>query len=286
MYYSVIFVLAFIAQLNYANAQGGRGGGAGGSGDPGDTGAWEEVNLPDDDVTSLLENFLPDGLAYQVLTAERWHRGAIQHNITLSIDNQQCHLLFRDTEHHTRPIETLEDTCTEIIEDIDECESTPCQNGGSCTDGFASYTCACAAGYTGQNCEININDCLPNPCQNGGICTDGVNNYTCQCMFRFNGYNCENEDDDDQGGTEYIQHVGKHISWGQPQPSVTTKPACATLCAQDDNCTFYDWNYGYIGDTYVGPYQGVHCWLHDETKTVDDIRTAYMKVDCFEKTFI
>ena len=30
----------------------------------------------------------------------------------------------------------------------------PCLNGGTCTDGINSYNCTCAAGYTGENCEI------------------------------------------------------------------------------------------------------------------------------------
>ena len=36
------------------------------------------------------------------------------------------------------------------------------------------------------------NDCYPNPCQNGGACTDGANTYTCECAEGFNGTNCEN----------------------------------------------------------------------------------------------
>ena len=39
------------------------------------------------------------------------------------------------------------------LTDIDECNSTLCQNGGTCTDGVNSYTCACVAGYEGDNCE-------------------------------------------------------------------------------------------------------------------------------------
>ena len=39
--------------------------------------------------------------------------------------------------------------------DIDECASSPCQNGGTCTDGFNSYTCVCAAGRTGLHCGGN-----------------------------------------------------------------------------------------------------------------------------------
>ena len=43
--------------------------------------------------------------------------------------------------------------CVSIV-DIDECLSGHCQNGATCKDGVNSYTCNCAAGYTGQNCSI------------------------------------------------------------------------------------------------------------------------------------
>ena len=42
-----------------------------------------------------------------------------------------------------------------IISDIDECASNPCQNGGQCIDGINGYTCFCAAGFTGVNCETS-----------------------------------------------------------------------------------------------------------------------------------
>ena len=29
-------------------------------------------------------------------------------------------------------------------------------NGGTCTDGVNSYTCACAPGYSGEGCEIGM----------------------------------------------------------------------------------------------------------------------------------
>ena len=37
------------------------------------------------------------------------------------------------------------------------------------------------SGFTGENCEVNIDDCVNNVCQNGGTCVDGVNTYTCTC---------------------------------------------------------------------------------------------------------
>ena len=54
---------------------------------------------------------------------------------------------------------------------IDECESDPCENGATCLDGIAEYTCVCRLGYEGTNCETEINECeLYQPCQNGATC--------------------------------------------------------------------------------------------------------------------
>ena len=40
-----------------------------------------------------------------------------------------------------------------VTENINECESNPCQNGGVCTDNVNGYTCSCADGYNGTDCE-------------------------------------------------------------------------------------------------------------------------------------
>ena len=37
--------------------------------------------------------------------------------------------------------------------DIDECASSPCQNGGTCIDAIDAYTCDCVPGYDGTDCE-------------------------------------------------------------------------------------------------------------------------------------
>lgn len=44
--------------------------------------------------------------------------------------------------------------------DIDECASNPCKNGGTCKDGIDSYSCECAPGYEGYNCDNGIFESL------------------------------------------------------------------------------------------------------------------------------
>ena len=39
-----------------------------------------------------------------------------------------------------------------ICTDINECSPNPCENGGRCSDGVDTFTCACAPGYTGPTC--------------------------------------------------------------------------------------------------------------------------------------
>ena len=37
--------------------------------------------------------------------------------------------------------------------EINECESTPCTNGGSCVDEVNRFKCKCASGYVGTTCD-------------------------------------------------------------------------------------------------------------------------------------
>ena len=43
--------------------------------------------------------------------------------------------------------------CCYSPEDIDECSSDPCENGGSCVDQPGQYTCLCEKGFDGDLCE-------------------------------------------------------------------------------------------------------------------------------------
>lgn len=49
----------------------------------------------------------------------------------------------------------------------------------------------CQPGFTGFNCQTNINECDSNPCLNGGVCQDEVNAFSCVCKRGYWGKNCE-----------------------------------------------------------------------------------------------
>ncbi|XP_048590502.1 lactadherin [Nematostella vectensis] len=69
------------------------------------------------------------------------------------------------------------------------CDSSPCKNGGSCTNkpDNTGYTCTCTSEYTGTECEKK------SPCKNGATCTNSADNsgYICTCSSVFTGNTCE-----------------------------------------------------------------------------------------------
>ncbi|XP_022095362.1 uncharacterized protein LOC110981781 [Acanthaster planci] len=88
-----------------------------------------------------------------------------------------------------------------LVEDIPsattvpgDCQDSFCFNGGMCViqpGNPNTLMCVCPAGYSGDNCEINVNECLSTPCQFGGECRDVINGYICLCSPGRGGPNCE-----------------------------------------------------------------------------------------------
>ncbi|XP_052272462.1 uncharacterized protein LOC127872979 isoform X1 [Dreissena polymorpha] len=71
------------------------------------------------------------------------------------------------------------------------CQKLHCKNGGTCMSEEFTPTCACKPGYTGRDCDSDIDECANSPCQHNGTCLDGQNNYTCRCARAYTGGNCE-----------------------------------------------------------------------------------------------
>lgn len=69
------------------------------------------------------------------------------------------------------------------------CRGSSQEDAGASTDGqgLTGLLAPPAAGFTGQNCEENIDDCPGNSCKNGGACVDGVNTYNCRCPPEWTG---------------------------------------------------------------------------------------------------
>ena len=56
--------------------------------------------------------------------------------------------------------------------DLNPCAHlSPCENGGNCSnEGANQYSCACLFGYTGMNCEEEIDECNMSSCDNDATC--------------------------------------------------------------------------------------------------------------------
>ena len=117
--------------------------------------------------------------------------------------NDECRAEHRSLEqerdlvdHIKYKISTLTTVRDDETGEADDCAGNPCKNGGICKDGVKSFTCTCAAGYSGVTCETNIDECAPKPCKNGGTCKDGVNSFTCTCAAGYSGDTCETNIDE------------------------------------------------------------------------------------------
>lgn len=88
----------------------------------------------------------------------------------------------------------------------DVCSSGPCGAHGKCIgveqaaahnatgpSGGAAYRCACESGFSGTQCQHNIDECESEPCQNDGQCIDEANGYRCECLAGFSGVRCESQ---------------------------------------------------------------------------------------------
>ncbi|KAI8739247.1 fibropellin-1 [Biomphalaria glabrata] len=77
--------------------------------------------------------------------------------------------------------------------DPNPCYQNRCYRGSCQIDSTKSsgYTCVCEQGFTGTDCSIDIDECSSSPCLNGGACTNLPGNYSCTCYNGYSGPRCE-----------------------------------------------------------------------------------------------
>ncbi|XP_012062648.1 PREDICTED: cubilin [Atta cephalotes] len=76
-----------------------------------------------------------------------------------------------------------------------ECQSNPCQNGGTCEDLYDAYQCHCPSNWEGPNCMTDVNECArflgtDLGCQNGATCRNLPGSYRCDCLPGWFGLHC------------------------------------------------------------------------------------------------
>lgn len=69
------------------------------------------------------------------------------------------------------------------------CTPNPCMNGGICEEGDGISHCMCR-GFTGSNCEIDVNECENQPCGNGATCINEAGSFRCICPSFLTGASC------------------------------------------------------------------------------------------------
>uniref|UniRef100_W5MWB8 Delta-like protein n=1 Tax=Lepisosteus oculatus TaxID=7918 RepID=W5MWB8_LEPOC len=132
-------------------------------------------------------------------------------------------------------------------ENINDCISGPCKNGGTCIDGVNSFQCFCPDGWEGELCDLNVNDCDRNPCKNSGRCVDLVNDFYCECMDNWKGKTCHSRESQcdantcSNGGTCYDHgdtfRCACPPGWGGSTCNTAKNSTCASRpCANGGTC--------------------------------------------------
>ncbi|XP_045491488.1 LOW QUALITY PROTEIN: cubilin homolog [Colias croceus] len=91
-------------------------------------------------------------------------------------------------------VRTLQSTVNSIRRS-DECQSHPCENGGTCLNLASGYYCLCPKNWKGENCDEDVNECKMYEgtdlgCQNGATCINRPGSYECICKSGWYGIHC------------------------------------------------------------------------------------------------
>uniref|UniRef100_A0A672ZM02 Delta-like protein n=1 Tax=Sphaeramia orbicularis TaxID=375764 RepID=A0A672ZM02_9TELE len=158
-------------------------------------------------------------------------------------------------------------TGTYCHENINDCASSPCKNGGTCIDGINSFHCFCPDGWEGS---LYVNECSRNPCLNGGQCVDLFNDFYCNCVDNWKGKTCHSRESQcdsstcSNGGTCY-DHGDSFLcscpsGWGGStcntgQPLTNLGPydlgfhkVCSVFSAKNSTCDSGPYNGGICVD--------------------------------------
>uniref|UniRef100_G3PIE6 Neurocan core protein n=1 Tax=Gasterosteus aculeatus TaxID=69293 RepID=G3PIE6_GASAC len=67
-------------------------------------------------------------------------------------------------------------------------------------------------GHTISNAQIHIDDCQSNPCQNGGTCIDEISSFVCLCLPSYGGATCEKDTEGCEHSWKFHGHCYRYFS--------------------------------------------------------------------------
>ncbi|XP_078374751.1 uncharacterized protein LOC144658233 isoform X1 [Oculina patagonica] len=99
-------------------------------------------------------------------------------------DRMVCELSDSDSTKHPEDLKPRDGFVHRGTENA--CSSNPCPHNGTCLNGFTDerYLCVCQAGYTGRQCEKDINECITgdHDCHLNGNCSNTAGSFNCTCQ--------------------------------------------------------------------------------------------------------
>ncbi|CAH0628596.1 unnamed protein product [Chrysodeixis includens] len=112
----------------------------------------------------------------------------------------------------------------------DECDSNPCEHGGTCLNLVGGYHCLCPSNWEGRDCDVDVNECrnfagTDLGCQNGATCINRPGSYECLCKSGWFGLHCTRKAKDCSGGDSEMCGHGTCVQ-------VTTGEGIQCLCHQ------------------------------------------------------
>ncbi|KAL3858270.1 hypothetical protein ACJMK2_012866 [Sinanodonta woodiana] len=146
--------------------------------------------------------------------------------------NGQCINLFQNETCQCKP-GFQPPTCA----NASRCLDSPCYHNATCSDTGNVYYCHCTEGYTGHDCEYEIDACDIKPCLNGGTCISLLKDYHCVCPADFTGKLCEEPAKERNNTTLAISKptMTTYATFSTPSPSTKLSTASAII-----NLTYTD----------------------------------------------
>ncbi|XP_052780511.1 neurogenic locus notch homolog protein 1-like [Mya arenaria] len=74
--------------------------------------------------------------------------------------------------------------------DVDQCSLGACQHADTCDNQPGSFNCTCSPGFIGEFCDVDIDECTSYPCRDGSVCLNTLGSYACVCVNGTIGQNC------------------------------------------------------------------------------------------------